>query len=133
MRREASRRLLLPPDGITITAPIARQELLASVAVTGEPPKRPDADDDARAWNPRPTCRGCRPTYVARWARPDRMSALARFADSSRTSREVREVPYPAVSNRSKQLYSITSLARARTAPPGRWPIGRSERALRTL
>ena len=31
------------------------------------------------------------------------MSALVQFADSSRTTREVREVPKPAVSNRSKE------------------------------
>jgi hypothetical protein len=31
------------------------------------------------------------------------MSALGRFADSSRTSHEVREVPIAAVSNRSKK------------------------------
>jgi hypothetical protein len=42
------------------------------------------------------------------------MSALAHFADSSRTSPEVREVPTAAVSNRSKAVpYSITSSARA--------------------
>jgi hypothetical protein len=36
--------------------------------------------------------------------------------------------------HRSKQHhYSITSSARARTAAPGRWPIGRSQGALRTL
>jgi hypothetical protein len=34
--------------------------------------------------------------YIARCARPDRMSALPRFADSSRTSHEVREWDGPA-------------------------------------
>jgi hypothetical protein len=42
------------------------------------------------------------------------MSALAHFADSRRTSPEVREVPIPDLSNRSKtRAYSITSSARA--------------------
>jgi hypothetical protein len=43
------------------------------------------------------------------------MSALAHFADPSRTFREVREVPEPVVSSRSKTYaYSITSSAMAR-------------------
>src|SRR5262249_20574551 len=35
--------------------------------------------------------------------RPDQLSALAHFADSSRTSHEVREVPIPLWINRSKE------------------------------
>jgi hypothetical protein len=40
------------------------------------------------------------------------MSALAHFADSSRTSPEVREVPEPAVSNRSRAASLFDHLAR---------------------
>src|SRR6516164_3015757 len=41
------------------------------------------------------------------------MSALARVADSSRTSPDVREVPLPDQVHRTKNSYSITSSARA--------------------
>jgi hypothetical protein len=44
-----------------------------------------------------------------------------------------RYVPLTNILRRSNlQRYSITSSARARTAAPGRWPIGRSQGALRT-
>src|SRR5262245_6866518 len=43
------------------------------------------------------------------------MYALVHFADSSRTSLEVLEVPEAAVSNRGKDSYSITSSASAKS------------------
>src|SRR6478735_6980715 len=44
------------------------------------------------------------------------MSALPHFADSSRTSAEVREVPKPAVSDRSRA--ALIRLSRRRRPPP---------------
>ena len=58
---------------------------------------RPDADNDARAWNPPVTCQGCRLSTHRSLVRAqsDQKSALTRFADSCRTFRKGREVPEP--------------------------------------
>src|SRR6516162_11332509 len=59
------------------------------------PRTRPVADDDARAWNPGVTSQRCRPSTQTSLGERSLIKCplLARFADSSRTSREVREVP----------------------------------------
>ena len=58
--------------------------------------------------------------HIARLLRPDGMSAFARFADSSRISPEVREVPIPVVSRCTRNgCYEILTAA-ASLAPDAR-------------
>jgi hypothetical protein len=93
-RRSDKRRHYRIPDSSTIVLSEFQADQEVDHASTKSVGDEPDADDDAGAWNLRTTARGWRPvrSHIARWARPDQMSASLRLADSSRTLRKGREV-----------------------------------------